>query len=146
MSLPNTMPSPEDARLIALGRKVEALLASEEAAGRLREAIDRSEPGYLSSAGLFASTNAVLAWFREQLLEPEQPGSLQTGGATGGDVSQLIRAAAFADWEQVRLNGGPPCFHLDGENFCLRAERWAGHPSDHPFVTLAEMLEAASGR
>ena len=44
------------------------------------------------------------------------------------------------DWEQVRQNGGPPCYALTGETlsgrpkYCGRAERWEGHPSDHPFV------------
>lgn len=108
MSLPKSL-SPEDARLIALGRKVEALLASEEVAGRLREAIDRSEPGYLSSAGLFASTNAVLAWFREQLLglaeavplpppanipEGREPGSLQIGGIEPDQPAEDLQARA----------------------------------------------------
>lgn len=54
---------------------------------------------------------------------------------------QQLIAAVRADWGQVVCNGGPPCFHLDGNRFCLRAERWTGHgTSDHPFVSLAELL------
>ncbi len=62
------------------------------------------------------------------------------------DLSE--RAAQLADWQQVVLNGGPPCFHFgaDGELFCLRAERWAGHgePDDvtHKFVSLADLLRS----
>jgi hypothetical protein len=55
-----------------------------------------------------------------------------------------IRAAERADWQQVVLNGGPPCFALpplDNGTFCLRAERWSGHDgSAHAFVPLAAML------
>jgi hypothetical protein len=46
---------------------------------------------------------------------------------------KLLHAADYADWQQVVLNGGPPCFHLDelgasGQGkFCMRAKRWAGH-------------------
>ena len=58
---------------------------------------------------------------------------------------QIVQAALAADWDQVRLNGGPPCFHLEAERgrFCLRAARWAGHErgSDHRFVPLHELLE-----
>jgi hypothetical protein len=65
MSLPKTMPSsPEDARLIALGRKVEALLASEEMADELAHFL------YEDAAAPIFSVLArkALAWFREQLL------------------------------------------------------------------------------
>lgn len=60
---------------------------------------------------------------------------------------ELLVAAHFADWQQVVLNGGPPCFHLDGQRFCLRAERWDGHKtvgggSIHAFVPLEELLRA----
>lgn len=54
----------------------------------------------------------------------------------------LRRAAEQADWTQVVLNGGPPCFHLEGDRFCLRAERWPGHGDDHEFVSLAAILSA----
>lgn len=56
----------------------------------------------------------------------------------------MIEAAEKADWQQVVLNGGPPCFALvdaDG-TFCLRAERWMGHGTDHhEFVSLAHALK-----
>jgi hypothetical protein len=57
----------------------------------------------------------------------------------------LVAAAKVVDWEQVIVNGGPPCFHLEHERFCLRAERWAGHGSaaaidDHNFVSLADLV------
>lgn len=57
-------------------------------------------------------------------------------------LTSRIKAAMAADWGQVVSNGGPPCFHIDkGESkFCLRAERWAGHPIHHPFLSLADML------
>jgi hypothetical protein len=53
-------------------------------------------------------------------------------------------AASAADWGQVVCNGGPPCFHLEGQKFCLRAQRWAGH--DHPkefhaFVPFNQLLD-----
>jgi len=60
----------------------------------------------------------------------------------------LLYAAENADWGQVVLNGGPPCFHLcEGGTFCLRAERWAGHeagayPGSHKFFSLHAMLAA----
>lgn len=46
------------------------------------------------------------------------------------------------DWQQVVLNGGPPCFHLceDG-SFCGRAKRWAGHNDMHQFVSLYDVME-----
>jgi len=60
----------------------------------------------------------------------------------------LLHAAENADWGQVVLNGGPPCFHLceDG-TFCLRTDRWDGHVEDayqgsHKFVSLRAMLAA----
>jgi hypothetical protein len=53
-----------------------------------------------------------------------------------------LAAARNADWQQVALNGGPPCFYLEDDNrFCLRAERWAGHDgSPHSFISLAMLL------
>lgn len=39
----------------------------------------------------------------------------------------LKAACESPDWQQIILNGGPPCFHLEEEgSFCLRAQRWAG--------------------
>lgn len=58
------------------------------------------------------------------------------------EKKQLIEAASHADWQQVVLNGGPPCFHYEGDRkrFCLRAERWVGHGPDHAFVPLEQLL------
>lgn len=48
------------------------------------------------------------------------------------------------DWQQVVLNGGPPCFALfngpRSGSYCGRAQRWAGHDSDHKFVSLVDLL------
>lgn len=54
-----------------------------------------------------------------------------------------VEMAKGADWGQVVANGGPPCFHADGNRFCLRAQRWGGHEhnSAHAFVSLAELLQ-----
>ena len=58
--------------------------------------------------------------------------------------SESMEAAREADWQQVVLNGGPPCFHMEEHGrFCLRAERWGGHDTGHfhNFVSLAALLE-----
>ena len=64
----------------------------------------------------------------------------QTAGAPG---SALVIAAEQMDWTQVMLNHqyGPPCFCLgkDGR-FCGRAQTWAGHPSSHLYVSLADLI------
>jgi hypothetical protein len=62
----------ERGRLLRLGRKVEALLASEEPPEGLRAAVD-NRPGYIGSTDLFEASASVWAWFREQLLEPVHP-------------------------------------------------------------------------
>lgn len=57
----------------------------------------------------------------------------------------ILCAAATMDWQQVVLNGGPPCFHLEPGSikFCGRAERWQGHgvKDFHEFVSLRELIE-----
>lgn len=57
-------------------------------------------------------------------------------------MNAIIKAAEEMDWQQVVLNGGPPCFHLceDGR-FCGRAKRWAGHEDMHEFVSLSQLIE-----
>lgn len=61
----------------------------------------------------------------------------------------LLKAAKEADWMQVVLNQGPPCFHLESDRFCLRAERWDGHKTIggskpiHDFVSLESLLSHA---
>ncbi len=55
------------------------------------------------------------------------------------EAKTIIRACEDADWIQVVLNGGPPCFHLDDDrSFCFRAERWGGHDLIHKYVSLAD--------
>ena len=65
--------------------------------------------------------------------------------ASSRDRGPLLEAAARADWQQVILNGGPPCFALaplDRGSFCLRAERWEGYGAEagHAFVSLHGLL------
>ena len=62
-------------------------------------------------------------------------------------MTDLETLARDADWQQVVMNGGPPCFFVeeDGRRFCLRAERWGGHTDkdeypEHRFVSLAALL------
>ena len=53
------------------------------------------------------------------------------------------------DWQQVALNGGPPCFALDHERpdrYCGRAQRWQGHDYDHKFVSLEHLLSETRAR
>jgi hypothetical protein len=67
------------------------------------------------------------------------------------DARDLIAAARNADWMQVVLNGGPPCFHLSDDGpgcparFCLRAERWQGHGVMHSYTPLHELVARAAG-
>lgn len=56
---------------------------------------------------------------------------------------KILEAAVVADWMQVVLNQGPPCFHLEEYgSFCLRSERWDGHGIEdfHDFVSLHDLL------
>lgn len=61
---------------------------------------------------------------------------------------RTIFAAENADWMQVVLNQGPPCFHIEERgNFCLRAQRLAGHVDggeypEHTFVSLVDLLRS----
>ena len=58
-------------------------------------------------------------------------------------AAEAIIAARNMDWMQVVLNGGPPCFHIEGGRFCGRAQRWQGHGGPHGFhnfVSLADLL------
>jgi len=55
-------------------------------------------------------------------------------------IVQLHGAASVADWQQVQLNGGPPCFHIEDGRFCLRAQWWEGHKYFHAAVTLADAI------
>jgi hypothetical protein len=55
-------------------------------------------------------------------------------------LDAAIEACADIDWQQVVLNGGPPCFFVEGGRFCLRAERWEGHGILHGYASLADLL------
>jgi len=64
-------------------------------------------------------------------------------------IAMTQEAAKDPDWIQVVFNQGPPCFHLEGSRFCLRAERWDGHrilgEGDvliHEYVSLEDLLLA----
>lgn len=69
---------------------------------------------------------------------------------TKSKSNRLLKAAKDSDWMQVVMNQGPPCFHLAGERFCLRAERWDGHKTIggsgpiHEYVSLESLLRAIS--
>lgn len=48
------------------------------------------------------------------------------------------------DWQQVVLNGGPPCFFDDGKGwYCGRAERWEGHGVFHAFISVSNLVAEA---
>lgn len=63
----------------------------------------------------------------------------------GLEMNKFVQAALHVDWQQVVLNGGPPCFCLEDGKFCLRAQRWDGHfyKGFHEFVPLAAMIASA---
>lgn len=60
-----------------------------------------------------------------------------------GHKKEIVRinAAENMDWQQVVLNGGPPCFHLDpvDGHFCGRAQLWHCK-NTHDFISLADLL------
>jgi hypothetical protein len=72
----------------------------------------------------------------------------RVAGREGDAMTDLkVTAADNADWTQVVLHKGPPCFHLDiNATFCLRAERWHGHDVQHAFVSLADLLRELTQR
>lgn len=61
-----------------------------------------------------------------------------------------VKEVAQMDWEQVRLNGGPPCFSTmlaKGERsgwHCGRAERWGGHGVLHEYISFEQMIAAVA--
>lgn len=72
----------------------------------------------------------------------ELSAALASGADTPDWRATLILAAEHADWQQVVLNGGPPCFHVEPDGrFCFRAERWDGHGEHHAFVSLVDALK-----
>src|SRR6266568_1804337 len=56
--------------------------------------------------------------------------------------ASLLNALNNIDWNQIALNGGPPCFFIKDSLFCLRAERWGGHNSYHKYVSLLDLIDA----
>lgn len=59
-------------------------------------------------------------------------------------MNPYLQAAKEMDWQQVVLNGGPPCFYIcEGGCFCGRAKRWEGHGHRdfHDFVPLDKLVE-----
>jgi broad specificity phosphatase PhoE len=114
---------------------------------RYREENDRREaappsPAETKSRVLEEHESAVRPLDIADDLRVPEPGSFE--GATLA-TPNLVEIAERADWQQVVHNGGPPCFHLGSERFCLRAERWAGHepdagPHGHPFASFADFL------
>lgn len=57
--------------------------------------------------------------------------------------SSILKASKNPDWQQVVLNQGPPCFHVeDDKRFCFRAYRWPGHNEVHKFISFNDLLVA----
>lgn len=59
----------------------------------------------------------------------------------------MFQAAKDADWMQVVLNQGPPCFHLEDGRFCLRAQRWHDEIAEkvcHKYVSLEALLRSVT--
>lgn len=55
----------------------------------------------------------------------------------------LELACSDPDWQQVALNGGPPCFHLcDDGRFCFRAKRWEGHEDLHKYISFSSFVKS----
>lgn len=79
-------------------------------------------------------------------MEPEERELIEPREAENAELratrAQLIAASESADWQQVVMNGGPPCFHLEDNRFCLRAERWGGHGIYHKFTPLGAAIGA----
>lgn len=61
-----------------------------------------------------------------------------------GIATELDKALSCIDWQQVVLNGGPPCFFIENGRFCLAAKRWAGHGSYHQYVSLADLIATST--
>lgn len=57
---------------------------------------------------------------------------------------QVLDTILAIDWIQVALNRSEPCCHMDPEwGMCGRANIWAGHPSQHKFISLYIAARAA---
>jgi hypothetical protein len=54
---------------------------------------------------------------------------------------EILKASEEVDWNQLLGHNGPPCFHVEKNQFCLRADYWPGHESMHKFVSLNTLLK-----
>lgn len=61
----------------------------------------------------------------------------------------ITQALEDFDWQQVKRNGGPPCFYRSDGHFCGRAQLWVGHSDkpcqfpEHKFTSLADLIDQA---
>ena len=64
------------------------------------------------------------------------------------EIEARCERDAGMDWEQVRQNGGPPCFHTMKEGvLCGRAKQWFGHGKfGHEYMSLADLLRESAER
>ena len=64
------------------------------------------------------------------------------------EIEARCERDAGMDWEQVRQNGGPPCFHTIKEGvLCGRAKQWFGHGKfGHEYMSLADLLRESAER
>lgn len=122
--------------------EIEQLIASVQQPAPASQELsdDRIRELWRSVSGPYAELTGPLIRFAHKI-RAGQP------AAPAEAVRPLIEAAEAADWQQVVLNGGPPCFHLEPESqkFCLRAERWDGHTDndawpEHRFVSLRDLF------
>lgn len=56
----------------------------------------------------------------------------------------IERLRPKVDEEQLALNGGPYCYHIEQGRYCGRAERWDGHGIFHEFTPQSR--EGADGK
>ncbi len=95
-----------------------------------------------------SATRLTGRWANLNVMANKQNAKAGFAGAHGS--ARLLAAAKNADWVQVVLNGGPPCFHLEDGRFCLRAKRWDGHKriggseAIHKFVSLEKLLRSVA--
>lgn len=75
----------------------------------------------------------------------QRPETEVSESSSAGNVESVVPQM---DWQQVALNGGPPCFSTALANgdrsgwYCGRAERWSGHGVLHSFVSLDALLQS----
>lgn len=94
-----------------------------------------------------------IAWIYEKdLIASALPGTLPGTKRAAQVVGErdVAEICPLMDWEQVALNGGPPCFYVETNTpdeqprFCGRARRWQGHgvQTFHSYVSLEEFISA----